>query len=211
MAVDREPRGHGPVGTGINRIVRGLRPRSGTNEQFELPYDRLATEAQQPFRFYLIIRGLHVAYIDKVQRPGYTIPTEEYSLLSYKIKNPTGIVAWEPVTFRVKEIFSRDVFNSVAGVFMNKLTEGAYAPPGRINSFFMADVSKEALIGSLGPVQIQMLNTEGEVYERWVLHEAFIQKIAWDELNYNSDSILGATITLNYDWAELFFHRTKTR
>ena len=40
----------------------------------------IRNELQQSFRFYLIINGLHAAYITDVARPSYSIVQEEYQL-----------------------------------------------------------------------------------------------------------------------------------
>ena len=44
--------------------------------------------AQQSYRFFLIVDGIHVAYISDVGRPSYSIATQEYKLLNYFFKYP---------------------------------------------------------------------------------------------------------------------------
>ena len=167
---------------------------------------RIEVEAQQSYRFYLRINDLHVAYISQVSRPSYTIGTQQYKLLNHFFTHPTDI-KWNPITFTVREIFSKEVFRSVGATIINKLREGAYDYPSDIDAVLLKDLSKDDLMKSLGAVSIQMLDPDGEIYEEWSLHGAFISDAKFSDLNYSQQDLTGITITLQYDWAELSYFR----
>jgi len=167
---------------------------------------RYQTDLQQSYRYILDISGIAVALLTDVKRPSYTIESEEFTLLNHKVYYPKGHVKWEPITFTVKEVFSRDILNSVLGVLMKKLTNTAYDSPNNINvSSNLKDLSKYDLIQSLGPVKIKMLTPDGDVYEEWLLREPFIESVTPAELTYANDSLLGTAVKVRYDWAELVY------
>ena len=179
--------------------------REEWNNKKELE-SRYQTDLQQSYRYILDISGIAVALLTNVKRPSYTIESEEFTLLNHKIYYPKGHVKWEPITFTVKEVFSRDILNSVLGVLMKKLTNTAYDSPNNINiSSNLKDLSKHDLIQSLGPVKIKMLTPDGDVYEEWLLREPFIESVTPAELTYTNDSLLGTAVKVRYDWAELVY------
>ena len=165
-------------------------------------------DIQQSFRYILDISGISVALISEVSRPSYTVESEEFTLLNHKVYYPKGHVKWEPITFNVREIFSRDVMNSMLGTLMKKLTNTAYDPPNNISPFSdLKDLSKYDLKRSLGSVKIKMLNPDGDLYEEWLLREPFIESVTPSGLTYANDSLLGIKVKIRYDWAELTYNK----
>jgi len=81
---------------------------------------QIETQAQQSYRFYLIVDDLPVAYITEVDRPSYTIGTQEYRLLNYYFRHPTDI-KWNPINFTIREIFSKNEVDSILGSFMKRM------------------------------------------------------------------------------------------
>lgn len=173
---------------------------------------QIETQAQQSYRFYLIVDDLPVAYITEVDRPSYTISTQEYRLLNYYLRHPTDI-KWNPITFTIREIFSKNEVDSILGSFMKRMRQ-VHSPPTGINKKILKDLSKRDLMNSLGGatvngqkygsiIKIQMLDPEGDVYEEWEVHGAFISDVKPSQLGYSKEDLTGITVTLTYDWAEL--------
>ena len=168
--------------------------------------------AQQSYRFFLIVDGIHVAYISDVGRPSYSIATQEYKLLNYFFKYPTEI-KWAPINFTVREVFSHRTNSSIAKMLMSKLRQ-AHQPPTGIDAEPLKDLSKRDLMNSMGganvdgnklgaDVKIQMLTPDGSVYEEWTLNGAFITDIKPSQLGYSKEDLTSISVTLSYDWAEL--------
>tara|TARA_B100001123_G_C15145483_1_gene961347 strand:+ start:150 stop:758 length:609 start_codon:yes stop_codon:yes gene_type:complete len=162
-------------------------------------------EAQQSFRFYLNINGVHAACISDVQRPSYRVETEEKRLLNWGFKFPTR-VTWNPISFTVQEVFSREIVSSISNLFMQKFKEG-YDLPNQINTNNPGDLSKSKLMESFGKMTIQMLNPEGEKCEEWELFQAFITEVAPSGLDYKSEDLTNLRITVSYDWADLQYYK----
>jgi hypothetical protein len=55
----------------------------------------------------------------------------------------------------------------------------------------------------LGTVSIQVLNGDGQVAETWKLNNTWVSKVEYDDLDYSSEDLLGISLTLVYDWADL--------
>tara|TARA_Y100000034_G_scaffold64311_4_gene77778 strand:+ start:1740 stop:2324 length:585 start_codon:yes stop_codon:yes gene_type:complete len=188
----------------IGDINRNLALKKASNDGNEvLPQEKIFKDAQQSFRYFLKVRGIDVAYISQVARPSYTIETEPHRLLNHFFNFPTGI-KWEPITFTVREIFVHEAFERTVGdVMMAKLTNQAYDQPDQTNGAFLKDISKQALVDSLGPISIQVMNPVGKVYEEWVLHGAFVSMVKPSELQYEQSSLTNISVTVTYDYAEL--------
>ena len=185
------------------RLDSETKPGEGLSKNLH----EVLTQVQQKYRWYLVINGLHAAFIESVTRPGYRVETKEYRLLDYHFKHPTN-VKWEDVSFTVKEIFSSNVANSVGGLFMQKL-KAAWAPPDQIVPGQYRDLSKSALINALGTIIIRSIDPDGKTYEEWELKQAFIKEVKFSELSYGQDGMTDIRISLSYDWAELKYFGPK--
>lgn len=171
----------------------GGRPRALITEQGVL---------QASHRFFLELRGIDVAYIVDVNRPSYTIQTQESRLLNWSFSVPTSIT-WDPVSFTIKEIFEGYGFTTVLGYFYNKLTDLVWDPPNNINKDYIKDLGKLQLTDALGPVKIKSLNEKGEAVETWELHGAYITSVKPSQLNYDQDNLTNISVTIKYDFATL--------
>ena len=60
-------------------------------------------------------------------------------------------------------------------------------------------------MSSIGDVRIEVIKPDGDIYEEWRLHGAFIKSISFSKLSYSATSLVGTTIGLSYDWATLAY------
>jgi len=180
---------------------------------------KMTKDAQQSFRFLLIINGFHPIYISQVARPGYTVETEPHRLLNWHFNYPTN-VKWDDISFTVKEVYS----HSNANTFMKKLTACAYSFPDNTNAEKLIgnEINKNSLVNSLGQIKIQSIRPDdvdgsgpvkpGSIHEEWTLHGAFIKSVKFSELSYESDGLTSAQVGVSYDWAQLkVFDKTADR
>ena len=161
---------------------------------------KMTKDAQQSFRFLLIVNGFHPIYISQVARPGYTVETEAHRLLNWHFNYPTN-VKWDDISFTVKEVYS----HSNANTFMKKLTACAYSFPDNTSAEGLIgnDINKNSLVNSLGQIKIQSIRPDESVHEEWTLHGAFIKSVKFSELNYGSEDLTSVQVGLSYDWAQL--------
>lgn len=171
------------------------------------PYFNAArTSLQQSHRFVLRVRGIPFALITDVDRPTPKLGTvKNYQLLNWEFKFPTGIVGWNDISFKIRETFDNGVVDSVAGIVLNKIKILGYDTPRQVDANNLKDMNKSSLMESLGSVSLEMLKPDGSVYERWNLYGAFISSISFDKMNYSASSLIGASLKISYDWAELVY------
>tara|TARA_A100001515_G_scaffold21714_2_gene16495 strand:+ start:389 stop:949 length:561 start_codon:yes stop_codon:yes gene_type:complete len=166
----------------------------------------LEKSLQSNFRFLLRIDDIPYFMVSSVTRPAPNFGAiKEYQLLNWKFKYPSGVVTWNDVTFKIVESFDGSQVDTMAGKLLNTYKKLGYSNPDRIDQNNLKDMNKKSLIQSIGTVKIEVLNGDGDVYETWKLHNAFVSKIDFDNLAYAGASILGASLTLSYDWADLTY------
>ena len=206
-----------------NRTLSNLQKYSQTfDAQSRLASDNIFVGAQQSFRFFLLINDIPSAYITQVDRPSYTVQTQEHLLLDHVVRYPVR-VKWEPISLTVREIFNENG-GSVGGNILNKLLAQSYYYPDDVNSadapqsltnvvnpslaardlvFGTKNLSKENMIRALGNVKIVSLDPDGNTFESWEIFNGMITSVDFSQLQYSDDSLTNITIRLEYDWAKL--------
>ena len=81
------------------------------------------------------------------------------------------------------------------------ITAAGYHPPDTPND--TTTMSKAAAVTALGVVEIEQIDSNGDMLERWTLWNAFITGVSYGDLSYEDDSLTEVTLTLRYDWAKL--------
>ena len=197
-----------------------------------------ATEPKRKFRWLLSIapavgtdpdgKGLETAIpywtIKKVNRPSYEISEAEHKFINHTFYFP-GRVTYNTVSFTVVDTASPDAAETLKQI----LYASGYALPE--DSFVSTQtITKDAAVKSLGTVTIELLGgggaanqaatrsagfgagapQEGKVLERWVLHNAWVKKIEFSELDYEGDELTEINVELRYDYAELNTDRVNT-
>lgn len=67
------------------------------------------------------------------------------------------------------------------------------------------ELSKQKLTAELGIVQINTLDTEGNIYDCWRLNGAFIKEITPTNLTNDNENLTTIKVSLSYDWASYGF------
>tara|TARA_R110001583_G_scaffold15218_9_gene62857 strand:+ start:54 stop:713 length:660 start_codon:yes stop_codon:yes gene_type:complete len=206
-----------------SRTLSNLQKYSQTFDgQSRLASDNIFVGAQQSFRFFLLINDIPSAYITQVDRPSYTVQTQEHMLLDHVVRYPVR-VKWEPISLTIREIFNESG-GSVGGNILNKLLAQSYYYPDDVNSadapqsltnvvnpslaardlvFGTKNLSKENMIRALGNVKIVSLDPDGNTFESWEIFNGMITSVDFSQLQYSDDSLTNITIRLEYDWAKL--------
>jgi hypothetical protein len=131
--------------------------------------------------------------VKRVDKPSYTINTNQYQLINHKINVP-GIAVWNPITIEIA-----DVGRSTNEVIRDLRTHFGYNPNNlQLDKGLGKNYSK--LLESFA---IEQLNGKGEVIEKWTLEGAFVSDMKLSSLDYSSDEIISITLTITYDYAIL--------
>lgn len=185
-------------------------------------------EPKRKFRWILTVNGIPYYTIKKVNRPSYEIAEAEHKFINHTFYFP-GRVTYNTVSFTIVDVVAPDA----AETLKQMLYAGGYALPkdervstqtitkfGGVSA--LGDVKIEMIggggvttqnnvrpqgFGTAGGLQSNApdvgFNDAGSVLESWFLHNAWVKKIEFSELDYDGDDLSEITIELRYDYAEL--------
>ena len=180
-------------------------------------------EPKRKFRWLLSVGGVPYYTIKKVNRPTYEIAEAEHKFINHTFYFP-GRVTYNTVSFTIVDTASPDA----AETLKQMLYASGYALP-KDENVATQTITKHGGVKALGRVTIELLggggkdtqspdrtsgfgandgavggiNDEGTVLEFWTLHNAWVKKIEFSELDYDGDDLTEITVELRYDYAEL--------
>ena len=180
-------------------------------------------EPKRKFRWLLSVGGVPYYTIKKVNRPTYEIAEAEHKFINHTFYFP-GRVTYNTVSFTIVDTASPDA----AETLKQMLYASGYALP-KDENVATQTITKHGGVTALGRVTIELLggggkdsqspdrtsgygaangavggiNDEGTVLEYWTLHNAWVKKIEFSELDYDGDDLTEITVELRYDYAEL--------
>ena len=193
------------------------------NGQSQLFDKDLFLNAQQKFRFVALIDDIPTAYISQIDRPSYTVDTQEHILLDHVVRYPIRI-KWDPISFTIKEIYGGKTVGSVGSNLMAKLLANSYYYPDNVSTsqdlgvltsiinpinnareaaFGTKNLSKQNLNGALGLLKIVSLKPDGSIFETWTIYNGMITSVKFSNNSYSEEGLTDVTVTVNYDWAKL--------
>ncbi len=172
-------------------------------------------EPKRQFRWLLSVDGIPYYTIKKVNRPSYEVAEAEHKFINHTFYFP-GRVTYNTVSFDIVDTASPDAAETLKQI----LFAGGYALP-KDENVATQTITKHGGVTALGRVTIELLggggkqgstagggivspeNDEGAILEYWTLHNAWIKKIEFSELDYEGDDLSTITVELRYDYAEL--------
>lgn len=183
-------------------------------------------EPKRKFRFLLSFSAFpDVRFLAQTcDRPGLKVGSAEHKFFDKSYFHP-GKVTWDPNPLNIKLVDIQQKGGSVTDT--NESLLQIFRRSGL--QYFAADlnyrtIGKSAAVNSLGlvtvtvlnsltadadifvpPVTVEAPNTDGliagGIAEQWSLHNAWLESIKPDALDYGAEDILTVTITVKYDWA----------
>ena len=140
-------------------------------------------------------------YAKKASKPEVSITETSHKYINHTFYYP-GRVEWSTVDITFVDPVSPDASNNLTAL----IEASGYVVPKDFTD--TVTMSKAAANAMLGKVKIRQLGsatggTQPNSLETWTLNNAFITKVNFGELDYESDELTNITVTLRYDWAEL--------
>ena len=162
-------------------------------------------DPKRNFRFKIMIGGLQSTDADliwwakKVGKPNFTVTESKHSFLNHTYYWP-GRVEWQTVTMTLVDPV--DINNKHGSVKrLNKIfAESGYAPLDSPSQTLVTQSKKKA-VEKLQYIRIVQMDAEGAPVETWVLHNPFIKKITYGELDYENDDLTQMEVEFRYDYA----------
>ena len=161
-------------------------------------------DPKRKYRFRILMETLGggnvVWYAKTAAKPEITISGDtEHKFLGHTFKFP-GSVTWNTIEIVLVDP-AEDQGEDAATKLLNIVQGSGYKFPRDTN--VLETISKGKATAALQFVVIEQLAADGAtVVERWSLHNPFITKVAFNDLDYTSDELSEINVELAYDWAE---------
>lgn len=148
--------------------------------------------------------GIQQWVVQKMKKPGFNVSETVVNFLNHKFYFP-GRVEWEEVELVVVDVVNANIDSSEK--FIEVLEGSGYKNPDDIlpvgAGANASTISKRKSVGvALGNVKIDTLDDDGRITETWTLHNSWIKKIDFGQLDYGSEEMLNISVNIRYDWAE---------
>lgn len=174
-------------------------------------------DPKRAYRFLVYFPNMPNAatwYAKKVTKPELTIGKTEHKYLGHTFKYPTT-TTWEDVTATLVDPVSPDAAQHLAAAIQG----AGYIVPKTFTD--VTTISKSRAVEMLGEIQIVQIDESmspipppargtnagmiqgGNPVELWTLKNAWISKISFGELDYDSEDLSTIELTLTYDFATL--------
>ena len=160
-------------------------------------------DPKRKFRFLLTIANLPEGgqwFVKTSDRPSLEVASTEHKFLNHTFYYP-GSVTWNEISVSLVDPVDPDMQYGLADILRGS---GYYIPvnsqaPGRNTT----TIAKSKAATALGMVTIEMIDSDGNPIEMWILNGAWIAGIENSNLEYGSDDLSETTIKFKYDWATL--------
>ena len=170
--------------------------------------DSLSAGSRDPkrkYRFRVLMETLGggnvLWYAKTAGKPEITVSGDtEHKFLGHTFKFP-GSVSWNSIEIVLVDPGEDGEGEDAAKKLLNIIEGSGYKFPR--DTGILETVSKGKATDALSFVTIEQLAADGQtVVERWKLHNPFITKVAFNDLDYGSDDLSEVNVEVTYDWAE---------
>jgi len=162
-------------------------------------WSNASSEAKRNYRFKVFLgdgADSVVWWAKGVTLPSFDVTETEHDYLDNKYYFP-GRVTWSEVELTMVDPISTDAVDKTNQILVSSGYKIA-ATQATQKSF----ITKAASDTAVNNFEIQVLNGEGTVIEKWILKNVFIKAAKFGDLAYDNDDLREITMTLRYDWAE---------
>ena len=148
------------------------------------------------------VGGADVVWFAKtVTRPEMTIADTEHKFYGHTFKYP-GSVTWNDLEVELVDPVTPDAAKQTLDIFHRsgyRYPEDSYKTVGGEG---FKSMTKGSSVQGLKTFEIKLLDGNGNSVETWNLHNAFLSKIGFDQLDYAADDLTTISLTVKYDWAK---------
>ena len=167
------------------------------------PWASVKIEPKRAFKFVLTLGEIPAWVVTDATRPSPKFQGgATHDFLGHQFKFP-GKVQWNDVTVTLVEPIDPDV----SGLVLQSIKKAGYNPPSTWtadNEGWRTTLSKENFVnGNLGNIAIKVLDSNGNVVEKWTLYNPFINSVSYSKLAYTQNGINTIGLGFSYDYADV--------
>lgn len=167
--------------------------------------DAAGLDPKREHRFLLTLADVPVYFVKTSGTPNLTISNStKHQFLGHTFKFP-GTATWndsidvtivDTIDYNMSQKFL-EIIRKAGYVYPSNFSEDSNNP-----EFFRKTISKNKF-GLLKQVFLDRIDADGVMYERWVLNNCFINKVNFGDHAYDKEGIIGLSVGITFDWAEL--------
>ena len=167
------------------------------------PWASVKIEPKRAFKFILTLGDIPAWVVKDAARPAPSFSGDvTHDFLGHQFKYP-GRVTWGDVAVTLVEPIDPDV----SGLVLDAVIKAGYELPSTWtadNEGWRTTLSKQKFVeGNLGDIAIKVLDSNGNVVERWILRNPYISALTYSKLDYGTTGINTIGLTFKYDYADL--------
>ena len=138
-------------------------------------------------------------------RPTYTISDAGKVEYLDKTFYFPGKITWTEVKIKFVDAIGLNTTNVSKKSYDYLATSGWVMPPNagpQIGAAQMRTLSKNRSVLATRNIKVDVLDSDGNPVDQWVIKNAFIKTAIMPQLSYASEEVLTVEYTFRYDWAE---------
>lgn len=167
-------------------------------------------QLKRAHKFYVTIGealadgGIQQWLVQDCTKPSFELSKTEVHFLDHIFKYP-GKLSWKPISLTIVDVVNANIDSSEK--FIEILKQSGYVYPDEVAPVGVgpnsSTISKRKSVGvALGNIKIEQIDDNGQVTDRWTVHNSWIQSLDFGKLDYKSEEPLNIQLVIEYDWAE---------
>jgi len=155
-------------------------------------------ETKRAYRWVCYFNSFDRWMCKSVSKPSFSISETSHRFINHSFWYP-GRVEWNSIDLTLVDPMSPDATKTV----MHMIASAGYQIPDKVYEHWTT-ISKSSAVSAVKQMKIQQIGANGGVVEEWQLKSPWVKDVRFGNLSYDSDDIMDITLTIRYDWANLF-------
>jgi len=155
-------------------------------------------ETKRAYRWVAYFNNLDRWMVKAVTKPTFAISETSHRFINHTFWYP-GRVEWNAIDLTLVDPMNPDATKTV----MHMIEAAGYQVPDKVYEQWRT-ISKASAVAAVKRMKIQQIDAIGNVVEEWVLKSPWIKDVRFGSLSYDSEDIMDITMSIRYDWANLY-------
>jgi len=140
--------------------------------------------------------------VKSIDKPKFEVTNTQHQFINHQFNFP-GRLKWEPLSATFVDLASSERNASDLGKILNNIITGAgYKIPDNVDACKFS-ITKDKAVSAFGPnFQMIQVDGDGKEIEIWKLHNPWVSRVEYGNLDYAAEDLVEVSVTIIYDWAE---------
>jgi len=155
-------------------------------------------DTKRAFRWMAVFNGVEPWAIKSVSKPSFSVSETSHRFINHTYYYP-GRVEWNTISLSLVDPMKPDGVKSI----MHLIEASGYNPDITAAGPYPT-IGKSKAVSAMEKLEIKQLDASGDTIESWKLKHPWVKDVKFGDLSYDRDELLDITLTIRYDWAELW-------